>query len=177
MDYREVYFTLVHDSRAQKREEALRQLVESGDQYLKRIAEAGAAIAKVVCEGADAKTLGEAAEKLSGLPMSDYWKKYLEVSGQVLIDRGLAMERSEKRSAILESGMKLMAGAMSGGFPLSDASIELVKKARDAEPALQEAAGSIVVLNSHLIPSEEFPEAREKKKRPAGFRPTRKAGQ
>jgi hypothetical protein len=153
---RKMFLALIADAREEKRKEAYERLLGSKDPNAGKLAEAGVLISKVVCEGADPGTLERAIEIFEGFTMNSYLHGFMEAAGDVLLTKGLSIEKDGKgKSEMLGYGLRTVALAQGGGFPLSDLTLESVRLARVAKPELAEDAGRIIRINSMLAPKPE----------------------
>ena len=145
-DFHTIYFSFIHDADEKSRSESERVLADSKDPYIKELYEAGKGIWKIVRhEDADPAALDSAVERMKRLPLLDYWKGFIEISGQVVIGKALSVGDKERRRELLARGLKMLSVATFGAFPLSDYSRDMIRKARLAEPSLAENADAILM--------------------------------
>ncbi|MBU0532599.1 hypothetical protein KKB44_03835 [Candidatus Micrarchaeota archaeon] len=164
VETQEMFFTLIwHEGRV-KRGEITAKLSSSDDPNVRELANIGNSIIKVLNGEEKSATLSDALKSFDRLPTTDYWHSFMETSGQVLISKGLRMKKG-KRSEFLKYGVAMVALAGSSSFPVSETTIDLLKKAKKADKSLAEAADRIIRQNPSLKPIIEKPSRAFKKKK------------
>src|SRR4030095_12243484 len=154
-EIKKMYLFLIGDQREEKRQEAFEMLSGAGDPDARKLADTGRQIYESLSK-ADPEKLGRIIDELDALPDTDYWRSFVEVTGQVVIAKALAMEPSEARSKFLELGLEIIDRAFGSSFPLGDATLYLVDKAKKADPKLEEKANGIAMRNFNLTPERSY---------------------
>lgn len=155
MEIKTFYFNLMNDDRPNVRAESFRRLSESGDSTIKTLADLGKMVSDVINGNAKAETLKAVKSGFDILPLDSFWNTLAETTGQSIIMKALRSKGSESFE-LLDSGLDLIARAMDGGFPLSEATIQLVKDSKKAEPKLSKKADTIIMQNEQLTPERPF---------------------
>jgi len=151
---KELYYALIADVRPERRQQAAERLSGSPDGHVKKLAAIGQDVARVVHESADPKILEQAIKTLNTLPITDFWNGFSETAGQTILMKA-STEKSKRATALREYGLKIIRMAQNAGFPLSDTSIGLVKKAKKEDERLRDVADDIVRLNASYSPEKE----------------------
>lgn len=145
------FFTLIHDGRPEKKEAAAAFLRASQLANVRKLAEIGEALVAVRDGNTERAIFEMALEGFRSLPTSDFWYKFIETSGQVLISAGSIPGRDPVLARMLcERGLELMSFALTLGIPLSDQSVSLVRGVQVRQKSLSAMAGAVLSLNEQL---------------------------
>lgn len=159
-----LYFVLMADGRAEKRNEAAARLHQLPWSDGRKLAAAGSQVARVLGGEADSKTLEGVYKTLCSLQITSYSARLIEATGQVLITKALELPpENKRRPELLGHGLKILGRAQNAGFPLSDYGVGLAKRAKEADPKNSALADEIIRRNSFLKPerldTSAFPKA------------------
>jgi hypothetical protein len=153
-EIRQTFFFLIADLRAEKREEAYKKLAGSRDKNVSDLAEIGKTIANVLFENADPKTLDSVIEFFDHTPTeSDYWYKLMETSGQVVLGEALSIAESKRKEELLRYGLKLIGRALSGWVPVSETTIEMLKRIKTDDKEIKDFVAFLIKRNEELSPN------------------------
>lgn len=127
-------------------------VLSKGNKNQRKLAEIGAVIRDVLSGKKEPKALEQALDGFRTLPMSSFWSGMLEKTGHVLINKGEPL-KGGKRTEILAYGLSMFTLALSVGIPLSDHTLDVVKKL-GGEADLKSMASEILKRNALFRPDK-----------------------
>lgn len=152
-ELRRAFFLLIADGRAAQREEGFKVLSISDDPKMRQLGDVGKTIAEALHSNGEPKKLESALEFFKRVPGTDYWHRYMETSGQVILRTGvLATENSARKLQLMDYGVRLIGMALSGSFPVSDATIEILQSIPPQYREAKAAADALAMRNEALRP-------------------------
>ncbi len=151
-DARELFFRLAASPDSGERRRAFDDLQKSGRPDGEKIALVGFSVSKFVTGSAGPSALAEAMKIGQSISYTDFNNAFFEIAAQILLGMGASMEAGARRRSAVEWGLAMMRRAMFGGFPISDESIDMMRRAKDAELSLSAVADSLIMHNESLLP-------------------------
>jgi len=128
---------------------------------------------------ADAAPLRDAMNAFDRLPQTSFWSSLMDEAARTVLAKALAInDYAPSKAGMVEHGVAMAARAVSYGFPASDETIALVRKARDQDKSVRMLADAVLRRNDAQKPQESGDRAFKGKKnsKPAGRKGQRAAG-
>ncbi|MFH1785756.1 MAG: hypothetical protein ABH842_04980 [Candidatus Micrarchaeota archaeon] len=137
-DTRTMFFTLIWYSGEVDGNKIVEVLSRDHNENVKKLAIIGQTIVAVVKGETSTSELSKISEMFDKFPSTDYWMKFVEVSGQVLLTRALEMVgHKETKKELTKYGLELLSKVTSSGFALNKTTIQLLKMISDREFSAQ----------------------------------------
>ncbi len=128
-EIRRLYYIVMVDVREKEREDAAGRLKASDDPRVQKLAGIAQDVSKVVHDEERPDTLTAALKAFDNYPSNEFWRRFMEVTGEVLIKK--AQQKPEDREELLGHAFRAIARSQDGGFVLSKGTTELVESIRD----------------------------------------------
>lgn len=157
-DLKVAFFSLISDSRAEKRQSAFQSLSSNPDPDVRKLAGLGQIIWEVSAGARPPESLGDVTKAFRDMTMSSFSAQIMEAAGQTLLASASIKEGADKIT-MLKSALGIISLSMSEGNPVSEQTIRLVRDARQAMPGYS-LIDFILTRNESLAPrpsdAEEF---------------------
>lgn len=164
---RNLYSTLLFDTKSEKRSEALKQLSAAEDRHTKTLAQIGSFVSNLLHNSGEVETLDNALDAVNALPMIPFWREFAETSAYAILLHSEGADEPDQ-SKLVDYGFQMMHKALNGGmFPLSDIVLRLMDKIAQKHPEYLEQARSMKELSERNKPSIEDPYPKKDKSRKA----------
>jgi hypothetical protein len=149
-----LFFILIADERGAARDEARERIAAIGGAEYGALSRGGALIGEAICGNGGRNELANAQKEFGTLPIGSEWNGYLETAGQTLVIAVLSQGGRDAAvlDAMLEHSLLLLSKAQDGGYPLSEFTMERVRRVADGDSRHKALADSIVRQNALLLP-------------------------
>jgi|GEM_PF-5305536 len=151
-EMKNLYFIMLVDSRKGMREESAEKLLRYGDDNVNKLVEAARIIHPVMEQKAEPDKLEESIALFLELPNAKSWLGFVEISGQVVLQRALSMQKNggTKTDSMIEHGFRMLGLAFGPGFRLSKKTISLVEKIKKSNSRFVGNAERIIAWDRKL---------------------------